>query len=284
MNMTLDTTLALIELLRTPMITGLVLALSLSLLGCYLRMRGEWLAALGLSNMAAAGAAIAVLFHFPALVIATLTVSAATVIKVYLFHSGNRKRGNDYYALLILLGWSALILVSAKSHDALVGASALIDGQLYFVNEALMTISAAYFIMMVTGVYFISRSLLLERFFPDYFSANNRSPWLHRLIFEALVVAGIVLSTVSIGVMSSFALIFIPALIAFTFAGGWPAALVVATATGAVSYLISFGVALELDLPFGPVQTALLVLVLIFAYFYKVFLARRSLRRNDTSA
>ncbi|KAB2921217.1 MAG: ABC transporter, partial [Dechloromonas sp.] len=44
------------ELFLVPFLTGLLLAVVLPLLGCYLRLRDEWLAALAYAHVTAAGA------------------------------------------------------------------------------------------------------------------------------------------------------------------------------------------------------------------------------------
>ena len=46
-------------LFRVPFFTGLLLAGLLPLIGMYLRLRGEWLAALAFAQMASAGALVA---------------------------------------------------------------------------------------------------------------------------------------------------------------------------------------------------------------------------------
>jgi len=43
------------ELFRIPFMTGLGLTLLISLMGAFLRLRDEWMAALGLPHLAAAG-------------------------------------------------------------------------------------------------------------------------------------------------------------------------------------------------------------------------------------
>ena len=47
------------DLFLLPFLTGLCLALILPLLGCFLRLRDEWLAALAYAHVAAAGALLA---------------------------------------------------------------------------------------------------------------------------------------------------------------------------------------------------------------------------------
>jgi len=250
------------ELFRIPLIGGALLAVSLPLLGAYLRMRSEWLAALGLSNMAAAGAALAVVLHLPVLLVSFVVVAICSGLKLVLIHTGSKRRGNDYYAFLIIFGWSLLILFSSLGHDALVLAQSLVDGQLFFIDSSKLILTLSFVVLLIVILPLISRKLLIERFFLDYFSANLASPWPHRILFELLVIIAVVISTTSIGVMSTFALMFIPPLIAFTFINGWKVAILLSSIIGLVSYLGSFVLALTLDLPFGPTQVIVLSLAL----------------------
>ena len=52
-------------LFAEPFATGLTFAILLPLLGCYLRLRDEWLAALAFAQTAAAGSLLAMLFGLP---------------------------------------------------------------------------------------------------------------------------------------------------------------------------------------------------------------------------
>ena len=47
------------DIFLIPFLTGLCLALALPILGCFLRLRDEWLAALAYAHVAAAGALLA---------------------------------------------------------------------------------------------------------------------------------------------------------------------------------------------------------------------------------
>jgi zinc transport system permease protein len=54
-------------LFRVPFATGLLLAAILPLIGMYLRLRNEWLAALAFAQMASAGALVAMVLDGPML-------------------------------------------------------------------------------------------------------------------------------------------------------------------------------------------------------------------------
>ena len=63
------------------------------------------------------------------------------------------------------------------------------------------------------------------------------------------------------GVMGGFALVFVPAWIAFRRARSWRNGLLLATAIGLAGYVAAFLLALGLDQPFGPVLALLLIIV-----------------------
>ena len=75
-------------------------------------------------------------------------------------------------------------------------------------------------------------------------------------LIAALTLA---LATMTMGVMGGFALVFVPAWIAFRRAGSWRRGLMMAVLIGVVGYVTAFILALWLDQPFGPVLALLLV-------------------------
>ncbi|MCU0230146.1 MAG: ABC transporter, partial [Acidobacteria bacterium] len=93
------------RLFLLPFLNGLALALLLPLLGCYIRLREEWLAALGLAQAAAAGVVLGGLVLEPVLLVALAAAALAAAAKALLARSGN-----DAYAVMILFGWSAALI------------------------------------------------------------------------------------------------------------------------------------------------------------------------------
>jgi zinc/manganese transport system permease protein len=68
-------------LFRVPFLTGLLLAGLLPLIGMYLRLRGEWLAALAFAQMASAGALLAMVLGWPMLAGGALAALLAALAK-----------------------------------------------------------------------------------------------------------------------------------------------------------------------------------------------------------
>lgn len=240
---------------RIPLTTGLLLAAVLPLLGLYLRLRNEWLAALGFAHVAGAGGVLAPIIGAPVLVGALVVGAAAALAK-----GAMRGRGNDFYVLLILLGWSGMLLGAAFSHHAQIAAQALMDGQLYFISVPQLIASLLLAVAVAIALQWQSRILLRERLFPWHDHANGRAIRLHGILFDLLVGLAIALAATALGVMAAFALIFIPAWIMFLIAPGWRWALAGASALAVSAYLIAFTAAVLLDLPFGPALVVVLAL------------------------
>jgi zinc transport system permease protein len=237
-----------------PFATGLVFAVLLPLLGMYLRLREEWLAALAYSHLAAAGSLLAAVLGVPVMAGALLAAAGAAAAKGWL-----ARTGNNGYAVLMILGWSLGVLVLANVPIAEHLAHALFDGQLYFTSAGHLAAAAVFLAACGALLPRLSRPLLLERMLPDFFTASGHSPLRYHLAFDLLTAAGLAFATSCMGVMAAFGLVFVPSMIAYRAGPSWKAALLLAAAIGTGCYLAAFLAALSLDQPFGPV----LVLVLI---------------------
>lgn len=239
-----------------PFVNGLVLAVLLPLLGAWIRLREEWLAALGLAQVAAAGVVVGAVFVEPVGLLALGAAALAAAAKGFLGHAGN-----DIYAVMILLGWAVtLIGASFAAHGDEIGR-ALVQGQIYFTGQGhLLGILAAAFLAALL-LPWLSPRLLMGRFFPDHFRANGIVSSRHDLVFDVLVAVTLALSAAAIGVMAAFALVFLPPWVAFHRARGWRATLVQSVGLGLAAYLAAFVAAIRLDQPFGPVLVVALLLL-----------------------
>jgi zinc transport system permease protein len=103
--------------------------------------------------------------------------------------------------------------------------------------------------------------LLLGRFFPSHFLANGVTHPRHEIVFDALLAGCLALAAMTVGVMASFGLVFVPAWVAFRFSGSWRSTLVLSSGLGLISYSVSYVAALVLDQPYGPVFVAVLLLL-----------------------
>lgn len=244
------------ELFLTPFLTGLVLAIVLPLLGAYLRLRDEWLAALAYSHISAAGALLALVVGMPP--------SAGGVGAALIAGGGKRifaKRlgGGASYALLLLGSWSIAVLVAANHPLAERLGHALFDGQLYFADASQLALVAIGGIISLVVLRFLSRKLLLAHLYPDFFRIQGLRAWPTQVGFDALAALCLAVATMSLGVMGAFSLVFIPPWLAFRRGRSWRSGLLISLGIGCVAYLCAFGLALWLDQPFGPILAIVLV-------------------------
>lgn len=244
------------ELFLMPFLTGLVCAIVLPLLGCYLRLRDEWLAALAYSHIAAAGALLALLVGVPP-VLGGLSMAALAGAGRRLF--ARRLSGGAGDALLLLGGWSGAVLLAANAPMAERLGHALFDGQLYFASSQELWPLAIGGAVALLALRALSSRLLLARVYPDLFRLRGLPAWPIQVGFDLLAALGLALATMSLGVMGAFALVFIPPWLAFRRAANWRSGLRWALAIGVLAYVSAFALALGLDQPFGPVLALLLV-------------------------
>jgi len=235
-------------LFRLPFVTGLVFALVLPVLGMYLRLREEWLAALAFAQVAAAGSLASSILGLPPQAGALACAGGAAALKGWI-----ARAGNNGYALLMIVGWAAAILMLANVPIAEHLGHALFDGQLYFTGTGHLAVAALFLAVTATLLPWLSQRLLLERMFPDFFRASGLSALRYHLIFDLLIAAGLALATSSIGVMAAFGLVFVPSMIAYRVAPNWKGSVAISAASSLGAYIVAFAAALLLDQPFGPV-------------------------------
>jgi zinc/manganese transport system permease protein len=258
--MSLDVGLLFDPLFRLPFLSGLCLAITLPLVGAYIRLREAWLAALGLAQVAAAGGMLGAIFGMPAMAGAML---AAALTSAILGRGG--RASNDAYAALLLTGWSATLLVAANAARGEDLTHAFLDGQLYFTGVSHLVALTSLLVVVAIMLPALSRRLLVARLFPEHERANSLPGWRHHAAFDLLAALTLALAATAVGVMATFAFVFVPPWVAFRSARGWRHALGLAIGLSLASYAVGFAGAILLDQPFGPVAVAA-VLVLGAAY------------------
>lgn len=232
-------------------LTGMGYAVLLSVLGCYLRLRDEWLAAFAYSHVAAAGALCALAAGVP-LLSGGLGLAALAALLKHLLAERLRLAGGTAYALLLLLGWAVSVLLTSNLPMAERLGHALFDGQLYFADASQLALAGASLAVALPLLALLSRRLLLARVYPDFFGARRLPAWQVHLGFDLLTVAVLAAATMSLGVMASFAMVFVPSWLAFLYGNGWRRGIMLSSCFGAAAYMLAFYLALRLDQPFGP--------------------------------
>ena len=240
------------ELFALPFLTGLALATLLPLVGIWLRLRDEWLAALAVAHVAGAGAVLALTVSLPAL-LGSLVLAAIGMLGRHLPGAGN-----SAYAWLILAGWAVTLLVAANSPLGETLARQVIDGQLYFTG-AVELVAAAVLLVAVLGLRAgIDHDELAARLLPA--APIERRRRRHTTVLtDLLIAASLAAGTLSIGLMATFALILLPAWATFGRAQGWRHAVIGAVSLGVVAYLVAFAAALALNQPFAPTLVVILL-------------------------
>jgi zinc transport system permease protein len=242
-------------LFLVPFVNGLVLAGVLPALGAYARLRGEWLASLGIGQAAAAGIVLGAFVGLPVALSATAVAVVAALAKTML----GRGNGDDTYAVMLLAGWSVALLLAANTAHGDDLSRVLLQGQIYFTGLAHLSATAASATAVAACLPAVSRPLLLGRFFPEHFQANGIVNPRHQLVFDLLVAVTLAIAASIIGVMAAFALVFLPPWIAFRVAGGWRRTVAWAAGVGVAAHVASFALAVSLDQPYGPVMVAVLL-------------------------
>ena len=241
---------------RIPFAAGLLVALVLPMLGVLLRLRDEWLAALGLAHLAGASGLVGLAAGIPVVLGASLGALAGALLK-----SLGRFRGNTIYALMILLGWAATLLVAANTALGSVMGHALVEGQLYFAGAAHLASALVYTVLAIILLARMIPVLVRARMFPGLEIHHRRVTWWSHLGFDVLVALGMALGTSTLGLMGAFALVFVPPWLAFRWASHWRACLAISGGLGVLAYILAFTVAPLWDQPFGPTLVAVLMVL-----------------------
>lgn len=239
---------------RLPFAVGLLLAAVLPLLGALLVLRDEWLAALGYAHLAAAGALLGLAAGLPAVAGGLAAALAGAAAK-----GAGGARGNAVYGFMILGGWAALLLIAANTALGEQLGHALIDGQLYFAGPADLAAALVLALAAAVALPWLMPRLLRARLLPQHELANRLPARRWHLGFDLLAAAGMAVATAAMGLMAAFALVLVPAWLAFRFAPGWRWALALAAASGVLAYLVAFAAALILDQPFAPALVGVLL-------------------------
>lgn len=243
-------------LFHLPFVVGLALAPLVAVVGAYLRLREEWLAALAYTQIAAAGGMLAVVLHGPVLVGSLAAAMLAAMAKGL-----SNRGGNDHFALAYILAWGATLLLAGFSHHGSHAGSTLFDGQLYFIGYPHLIAASLLLALVVIALPLLHRAVLLMRLFPDHYAANRRPAWPYGMGFDLVTVAALAIATTVFGVVAAFALVFVPSWIAWHLAVGWRQVLVIAAGVALFAYVGAFALAIIFDQPPGPVLALILGLL-----------------------
>lgn len=239
---------------RLPFAVGLLLAMVLPLLGVVLRLRDEWLAALGLAHLAGASGLLGMAVGLPVLLGAPLGAVAGALVK-----SLAGLGGNTTYGLMILVGWAATLLVATNTSLGAVIGHALAEGQLYFTGGMHLVVVSVLAALVALGLPRLLPYLLRARLFPGQEIANRLPAWRWHLSFDVLAALGMAAGAGCLGLMAAFALVLVPPWVAFRVSGNLRHAMLASLLLGLAAYVCGFATALLLDQPFAPVLVVALL-------------------------
>jgi zinc transport system permease protein len=266
----MDVSLLFDPLFRLPFVAGLLLTITLPLLGVMLRLRDEWLASLGLAHLAAATGLAGLALHIPVVVGGVVGAVFGALGK-----SLARGQGNAVYAFMIFIGWSLTLLIAANTVLGSAMGHALVDGQLYFAGTVQISAVLGLFLASAFSLPWLMPRLLRARFFPRNETANRLPAWRWHLGFDLLVALGMAVGVGTVGLMGAFALVFLPPWMAFRVAPSWRSTLFFSAGLATLGYLVAFVLALTMDQPFGPVLVAVLLIQAMLVAVSERILARR---------
>lgn len=252
----LTTWLWLDPLFRWPLWAGLCAGVVLPVLGVLLQARREWLAALGVSHVSAAAQLLGTVWHWGLWAVMGFSTLLAVAVQALLL-----RRGNMGYALMMLLGWSAVYVLAANSAVGESFAHALSDGQLLLVSPALVGLLLGASLLLLVLLPTWVRVLVAHEFFPLNDALNRSSFKRWQAVFYAVTALLLTVSAATMGLMASFALVLVAPLVAFRVCTSLSAALWCAAGVGGLAEWVSFVLSVQYDQPFGGVVVALLLIL-----------------------
>ena len=241
-------------LFRTPFVVGLIMSAVLPLLGNVLRLRDEWLAALGLAYLAGASGLVGLAIGIPAVLGAPLGAITGAIVKAF-----GQFRGNTVYAMMVVIGWAATMLVAANTALGSVVGHALVEGQLYFAGSIHLAAAVIVGILVFGGLPLLMPTLVRSRLLPGHEVSNRVKAWRWHFGFDVLAALGMAIGAGTVGLMGAFALAFVPPWAAFRISRNWRHCTWISAGIGVATYIVAFALALSFDQPFGPVLVAVLV-------------------------
>ena len=150
-------------------------------------------------------------------------------------------KGNEAYALMLLVGWTVALLLAANSAHGDDLSRALVQGQLYFTGAVAPPGLGVVVARPVRPAPVALATPAARRGSSRITSAaNGTANPRHDLVFDILVAVTLALAATAIGVMAAFALVFVPPWVAFRFARGWWRTIAWSVAIGVTAYLASF--------------------------------------------
>jgi len=262
-------------LLRNSLYAGLVVGVVCPLIGLFFVMRRMIFLGVALPQISSAGIALAFFLHglelhllpheteehWMALGGSLVLTSLALLVLALL----ERRRGDGTEARIgvayVLASATSILLVAASPHGE-AHVLSLLKGEIVAVSDQSLRLLVAGYALVGGGLAVFHRELLLVSYDRDMAIALGRRATAWDVTLFALIGLTIALGVMTVGPLVVFAFLLIPPLAAIRLVRGMARLSIVAAAVGAVAALIGFYTSYRLDLPLGPTDAVVLVIIL----------------------
>ena len=269
-----------IELMLPALVAALILVGLHAYLGIHIIARGVIFVDLGLAQLAAAGATVAVFFGLHADSLGGyLFALAATILGAALFSVSRIK--NRYITqeaiigIVFVVASAVTILLTAQAPRGAEHVQELLTGTLLWVTWPQIWRAAGIYAVIALIHWFLRRRFLLISLQPDvakqYGWAIRRWDFLFYVLFGVVVTVSVSI----VGVLLVFSFLVIPAVIAFLFTHRAAALLAIAWTVGSVSVLLGLVASFQTDLPTGPMVVCAFAFSLIVAFIVRGVVGKR---------
>ncbi|ENO93949.1 ABC transporter [Thauera sp. 28] len=251
-------------------VLGLFMSAVLAALGVILRLRDEALSAFSHAQVAVLGAMLAVIAGWPLLIGAwglamLVAVAGLWLIKPVAAVASSR------HLLVLLLAWSACLLLADNHAQARLLSASAVEGQLLLVQWRDVVAHGVVGALGAAVLGGVSKALLAHQLLPWLPGAPGRA---HALARELAVVAILATGALASGIFVTLALVLIPAWSVWASARGLRAAVLQAAILGASAHVLAFGLALVLDQVYPAVMIVVLALMAAAASLRRKALGR----------
>ncbi len=278
----IDELFSAVELLRGALIMGILVGAVCPLIGTYFVLRRIVFFGVTLPQVSATGVAFALLaqgmgwfglspVHGHELGAAPLAGSIlftlAGVLAIARMQSRNGRYTDAGIGMIYALAAAWSILLLARAPMAEMGMLNMLKGEILAVSPAQALATGIVFSLVVLAVLLFHREFLLVSYDRDLAISLKKNVALWDVVFYLVVGLLVSVAVLGVGPITTFGYLVIPPMIAHGLVRGMARFMIVASAAGAASSVVSFFVSYRLDLPLGPTSIAVLGFVYLFAVF-----------------
>lgn len=235
-----------IQLLKPALYTAAAVAIGGSLLGTFVQLRREGMAALALPQVVAVGAALGLRWGWPTLGPAIVTAGLAVLLLAW-----SKRHGANHWVLpsLFVAGLSLSFLVIANSGAHVAELQNLFTG--IDVSVAPETARVVIPVVLATGIAsaVLWRRWLLLAQMPAVAELAGLKPARWDVLFLCLLATLLLFGTSALGAVMLLAMIFLPAATVLPWVRRIPMALVFAPIVGLLALACGFVLSIEMTWP-----------------------------------